>query len=129
MSSIETLNYCKEMLNNESSYEDALLRNVVSRAYYSAFYQLMHNMNNRLGWVETNKKGGVHIREISKLLGYPETSNLQKIEDAKVLHNRMLNLKKLRTKADYKIDQSVERVLAEYAVFETEQICNELNSL
>lgn len=117
------------MLNNESSYEDALLRNVVSRAYYSAFYQLMHNMNNRLGWVETNKKGGVHIREISKLLGYPETSNLQKIEDAKVLHNRMLNLKKLRTKADYKIDQSVERVLAEYAVFETEQICNELNSL
>lgn len=130
MNNQDTLDYCKEMLNNVSNIEHIQLRNIVSRAYYFTFYELIDHVENRLSWQETVNNGGVHIRTISRLKGFPKSSvDADTSASALELYARIINLKKLRTKADYKIDQPVSRKVAEYSVFESELISNELAQL
>lgn len=130
MSNQDTLDYCKEMLTNVSKIEHIQLRNIVSRAYYFTFYELIDHVENRLMWQETNQKGGVHVRTISRLKGYPNSQHKNESHEAALeLHSRITSLKKLRTKADYRMEQAVSRKVAEYSVFESELISKELAQL
>lgn len=128
MNTLDILNYCQEMLNQPSEIEYMQTRNIVSRAYYFTYYECINHVENRLGWNETNQKGGVHARAISRLLD-KTNADAQKQEDAALLYTRMNNLKKLRVRADYKLEVKMPRTTAQYCVGEAEQIGIGLSSL
>lgn len=129
MNNLDHLEYCKHLFNIESEYKEINYRNVVTKSYYFAFYETIDKLN-LLRWKRTVTKGGVHAVEVSRLLGYPENS-LSDVEErlAKKLHYRITTLKKLRTKADYKLDQSISERMAHYCIVEAEDISNELHNL
>ena len=85
-------------------------------------------MEKRLGWSETISKGGVHARALSRLLD-KTYADIQKQEDAALIYTRMNNLKKLRVRADYKLDSNISRTTAAYCVIEAEKISFDLASL
>jgi hypothetical protein len=128
MNNQDVLNYCHEMLLGNSEVQQIQNRNIVSRAYYFTYYECVDHIQKRLGWNETTQNGGVHARVLSRLLD--KTSNdPQKIEQAALIHNRMNNLKKLRVRADYKLEVMMPRTTAQYCVCEAEQIGIGLSSL
>lgn len=128
MNNQDVLTYCYEMLGGNSQLQHMQNRNIVSRAYYFTYYECIEHIQKRLGWSETTHKGGVHVRTLSRLLD--KTSNdAQKIKQAALLHNRMINLKKLRTQADYRLQLKITKAAAEYCVREAEKIGIELSNL
>lgn len=128
MNNKDVLDYCKEMLENGSSVQHIQNRNIVSRAYYFTYYQCVDHVQKRLGWGETSSKGGVHARTISRLLNQT-CKNPSQIEQAALLYTSINNLKKLRTRADYKIEINMDKAIAEYCVMEAERIGIALESL
>lgn len=128
MSNQDVLNYCLELLQGDSEIEHIQNRNIVSRAYYFTYYECVDHVQKRLGWGETNKKGGVHARAISRLLDQTCTDP-QKREDASILYTEINSLKKLRVRADYRLDLKITRATAEYCVKEAERIGISLSSL
>lgn len=128
MNTQDILNYCHEMLNQPSEIESVQTRNIVSRAYYFTYYECINHVKNRLGWKETSSEGGVHARMLSRLLDKTNT-DVQKQEDAALLYTRMNNLKKLRVRADYKLEVKIPRSTAKYCVAEVEKIAIDLSSL
>lgn len=128
MNNKDVLDYCKEMLENGSSVQHIQNRNIVSRAYYFTYYQCVDHVQKRLGWSETSSKGGVHARTISRLLNQT-CKNPSQIEQAALLYTSINNLKKLRTRADYKIEINMDKAIAEYCVMEAERIGIALESL
>ncbi|ENX58137.1 MULTISPECIES: hypothetical protein [Acinetobacter] len=129
MNNLDHLEYCKQIFNIESEYKEINYRNVVTKSYYFAFYETVDKLN-LLGWKKTVAKGGVHAIEVSRLLGFPE-KQLTDIEEklAKKLHYRITALKKLRTKADYKLDQPISERMAQYCIVEAEDISNQLQNI
>lgn len=128
MSAQDVLTYCREMLSKPSSIEHMQSRNIVSRAYYFTYYECINHVEKRLGWDETTTKGGVHTRALSRLLD-KTYADIQKQEDAALIYTRINNLKKLRVRADYKLDSNISRTTAEYCVAEAEKISFDLASL
>lgn len=128
MSNQDVLNYCLELLQGNSEIEHIQNRNIVSRAYYFTYYECVDHVQKRLGWGETNNKGGVHARAISRLLDQTCTDP-QKREDASILYTEINSLKKLRVRADYRLDLKITRATAEYCVKEAERIGISLSSL
>jgi len=128
MSNQDVLNYCLELLQGNSEIEHIQNRNIVSRAYYFTYYECVDHVQKRLGWGETNKKGGVHARAISRLLDQTCTDP-QKREDASILYTEINSLKKLRVRADYRLDLKITRATAEYCVKEAERIGISLSGL
>jgi len=129
MNTTDVLTYCQEMLGQTSKVEYMQTRNIVSRAYYFAYYECINHVENRLGWKETISKGGVHVTKISKLLDKEGAANAQRQEEAALLHNRINNLKKLRVRADYKLELDIPRHTAQYCVIEAGKIGIELSNL
>lgn len=125
----DVLDYCKEMLVKVSNVEHVQLRNIVSRAYYFAYYETIYHAEKRLDWPVTTSKGGVHAKAISRLKGFPEDLEKEKRQLALALHSQMNTLKKLRTRADYKLDQPIARTVSQYAVKEVEVIAIKLSAL
>src|SRR5690606_6199341 len=128
MSNQDVLNYCLELLQGNSEIEHIQNRNIVSRAYYFTYYECVDHVQKRVGWGETNKKGGVHARAISRLLDQTCTDP-QKREDASILYTEINSLKKLRVRADYRLDLKITRATAEYCVKEAERIGISLSGL
>lgn len=130
MSNIDHLNYCKELLNTETRYENLQSRNVISKAYYYVFYEAEHNLVYRLNWEETQYKGGVHARLLSRLYGYQkDTVDEQKKKEADRLYIQISNLKKLRVKSDYKLQLTITRRLAEFSISQAESLSASLQNL
>jgi len=129
LSNLDHLNYCKEIFEFSSNYQEINFRNVISKSYYFAFYESIARLES-LDWEVTNSRGGVHVVEISRFLGYPvEELSENQIKLAKKLHFKMTALKKLRTKVDYKLDQPISKNLAIYSITEAEKISNDLKLL
>lgn len=128
MSNQDVLSYCLELLQGNSEIKHIQNRNIVSRAYYFTYYECVDHIQKRLGWGETNTKGGVHARAISRLLDQACTDP-QKREDASILYTEINSLKKLRVRADYRLDLKITRATAEYCVKEAERIGISLSSL
>lgn len=130
MNNNSTLEYCKELLDQESNHKQWQCRNVISRAYYNVFYLADKKLRIDLNWRETTSKGGVHNRLYSRLRGYPENeiSKGKELELA-MLQKNISDLKKLRTNADYKLQLNIRRGLAEFSIAESEALSKKLNSL
>lgn len=128
MNNRDVLDYCKEMLQTDSSLKHIQNRNIVSRAYYFTYYQCIDHVEKRLGWGETSSKGGIHARTISRLLNQT-CNNPSQIEQAALLYTSINNLKKLRTRADYKIEINIDKATANYCVMEAERIGIDLENL
>ena len=128
MNTQDILNYCYEMLNQPSKNECVQTRNIVSRAYYFTYYECINHVEKRLGWKETTSKGGIHARMLSRLLDNTN-ADVQQQEEAASLYTRMNNLKKLRVRADYKLEVQIPRTTAKYCVAEVEKIAINLSSL
>lgn len=128
MSNQDVLSYCHEMLAVNSQLQHMQNRNIVSRAYYFTYYECIEHVQNRLRWGETIYNGGVHARMLSRLLD-KASGDTRKIKQAALLHNRMINLKKLRTQADYRLQLNITRATAEYCVIEAGKIGVDLSNL
>ena len=116
------LDYCNEVASVASSYPDLQNRNIVGRAYYHAFHQAKYHLDNRLDWAYTTTKGGVHAQLYSKLKGYDEdVSEVTKLK-AEKLYAKLNALKKLRTRADYKMESVITKEMANYSIIEAKRI-------
>lgn len=129
MNTLDLLKYCHEMLSEPSKIEHIQSRNIVSRAYYFTYYECVNHVAGRLGCSETNLKGGVHNRMLSRLLDTTNIQDERKHEEAALIYTKMNNLKKLRVRADYKLEVEIPRSTAEYCVMEAENIALDLSSL
>lgn len=127
MKNQDVLVYCKEMLSNVSQIEHIQIRNIISRAYYFTYYECISHLEHRLNLNQMTSKGGVHAKEISRLLD--PALDQQKKENAALLFTRINNLKKLRVRADYKLETTLSRSTAQYCVTEAEGIADQLSLL
>lgn len=129
MSTTNTIKYCEELIVSTSSYDDCLQRNVIGRAYYHAFYEIRYHLEKRLKWAITNRNCGVHEQIYSRFSGYPKTTlSMDEEKKAAELRNRITNLKKLRTSADYKLNLSISKEMAEYTILESKEISKEIEN-
>ncbi|MBC70421.1 MULTISPECIES: hypothetical protein [Acinetobacter] len=116
------LDYCNEMASITSSYPDLQNRNIVGRAYYHAFHHAKFHLDSRLDWIQTTTKGGVHMQLYSKLKGYDkEVSSITKL-NAEKLYSKLNALKKLRTRADYKLESVITKEIANFSIEESKRI-------
>ncbi|HBU89115.1 MAG TPA: hypothetical protein DEF26_16000 [Acinetobacter sp.] len=116
------LEYCNEIASAETSYLDLQLRNVIGRAYYFTFHEAKYHLENRLGWKPTSDKGGVHARLYSSLRSYEPDVNEQTKLNAELVYAKINALKKLRTRADYKMEIAITRELANFSIEEAKRI-------
>lgn len=124
-----TLIYAHELKNSRTVHQDCLYRNIVGRAYYHAFYEIKHHLEQNLRWPITNRKCGVHEQLYSRLNGFPEEISIDKQEKAQLLKNRISKLKKYRTNADYHLSRGISGKEVDYILLESEMISNEVTTL
>ncbi|QDJ91882.1 hypothetical protein [Acinetobacter haemolyticus] len=116
------LDYCNEMSSSTSSYPDLQNRNIVGRAYYHAFHQAKYHLDSRLDWDQTTTKGGVHMQLYSKLKGYDQDVSRATKLNAEKLFAKLNALKKLRTRADYKMESVITKEIANFSIEEARRI-------
>ncbi|MBP4453579.1 hypothetical protein ITD55_20335 [Acinetobacter baumannii] len=116
------LEYCNEIASAETSYPDLQLRNGIGRAYYFTFHEAKYHLEDRLRWKPTSEKGGVHARLYSSLLSYDSNANEQTKINAELVYAKINSLKKLRTRADYKMEIKITRELANFSIEEAKRI-------
>ncbi|MCU4491463.1 hypothetical protein KTI63_03155 [Acinetobacter guillouiae] len=127
MTKDEILDYCKSIINTENSHIEAHARNIIGRSYYYTYHSLVENVGTRLNWQETIANGGVHVKMISRLKD--ENIPLQDKVKALKLFTEINRFKKMRTKADYRLGQSVKSKEAEYWLKRAEDIGLALDQL
>lgn len=123
------LDYCNEIASAETAYPDLQLRNVIGRAYYYTFHEAKFHLENRLGWMPTSDRGGVHARLYSSLLGYEENVSEQTKLNAELVYAKINSLKKLRTRADYKMEIKITPEIAKFSIEEAKRISEIFESI
>ncbi|MFP0693984.1 hypothetical protein ACLDYA_18275 [Acinetobacter baumannii] len=116
------LDYCNEIVTTQTSFPDLQYRNVIGRAYYFTFHEAKFHLEDRLKWSETSFKGGVHARLYSRLHGYDSNTNDQVKLNAELVYTKINALKKLRTRADYKMEIKITGELANFSIEEAKRI-------
>ncbi|MFL4375936.1 hypothetical protein RJ730_18185 [Acinetobacter baumannii] len=130
MATTDTLNYCYELLGNSTKYDECHKRNIIGRAYYHAFYEVRHHLEQRLLWPVTNTKCGAHEKVYSRLSGYPAGSTSVMIQKrAAEIKNRVQKLKRFRTTADYHLHLTISNKLINYILHESRQISEQISKL
>ncbi|ENU60780.1 hypothetical protein [Acinetobacter guillouiae] len=127
MTKDEILNHCKSIINTENSHIEAHARNIIGRSYYYTYHSLVENVEARLNWQETISNGGVHVKMISRL----KDKNIPSSDKVKALRlfTEINRFKKMRTKADYRLEQSIKFIEAEYWLKRAEDIGLALDQL
>lgn len=130
MAYTKTIEYCAELEQFKSEFEDIHRRNIISRAYYHAFYEFRHHLEERLKWPIMDKKGGTHLRLYSRLSGYPEDQlNSEEVKQVEELKYRITALKKYRTKADYEISTNITKLMQDFATDEAKLLATEIEKI
>lgn len=91
--------------------DEVTYRALASRAYYSAYHKCK-SWENTLPMIgsEEGQAGGIHQKLINRLSNpAPEVRNLETRKTSKVLATMLLNLKVIRHKADYDLNQNFEK--------------------
>ncbi|WP_433846894.1 hypothetical protein [Acinetobacter proteolyticus] len=116
------LEYCEEIETTHTAFPDLQCRNIVGRAYYYTYHEAKYHLEERLGWEQTSEKGGVHARLFSRLQGYESQEQEEIKMKAELIYTKINALKKLRTRADYKMESVISKELARFSIADAKRI-------
>lgn len=129
MSSCEILDLAKRLFHEVEQNDFPMLRNVIGRAYYSAFHKTQEIAVNKYSWPEkTNIKGGMHEKLYSRLDNH-DLTDFEKRKTVAQIKSDLIRLKKKRVNADYYLNISVTKLDADYCIRTAEQVNERLDRI
>lgn len=112
MKHIDIIQLSISLAADATDKDEAYLRNIIGRSYYGVYHHAVAVLEHKLNWSASPNKYGVHEKVISRLDGHPSNLTEDQVKFIESLKQDLINLKKKRVKADYRLLTQVSKAEA-----------------